>query len=170
MECVHSGRCPRGSGQDGRLEPLLTEPRLVAPAATDPLADRSDLRLADLAGRILPDGTPADQGGLQPAPTTLGSMPQDLAQIFNLVELGSMIWFPPASLARRHPRPDIAYRTERAPGTPQRACAPARFRVRRRGGCRRGRGTAQGPVGVIGLRDRYPDTPAAWASFVHSGP
>jgi hypothetical protein len=35
----------------------------------------------------------------------------DLAQIFNLIELGSIILFPPVSVARRHPRPDIVYRT-----------------------------------------------------------
>src|SRR4051812_47067959 len=42
-----------GRGMD--VEPLLTEPRLVALAADDPLAARTDLRLADLAGRTLPD-------------------------------------------------------------------------------------------------------------------
>jgi DNA-binding transcriptional LysR family regulator len=113
------------------VEHLLTEPRLVALAADDPLAARSVLRLADLAGRTLPDGNPADRGGLpigatgdtdgggsprttsptsvvEPRPTQL-----DSAQIFNVVELGGIVWFPPASLARRHPRPNIAYRTVR---------------------------------------------------------
>jgi DNA-binding transcriptional LysR family regulator len=112
------------------VEPLLTEPRLVALAADDPLAARRHLHLADLAGRILPDGTPADRGGLSPAtapadvpdgerpqseghPSLAGTRPRrlDLAQIFNLVELGSIIMFPPVSVARRHPRPGIAYRT-----------------------------------------------------------
>jgi DNA-binding transcriptional LysR family regulator len=93
-------------------EPLLTEPRLVALAATDPLAARKRLRLADLAGRALPDGTPADRDGLSPASPADNRRPAlDLAQIFNLIELGSIVWFPPASVARRHPRPDIAYRT-----------------------------------------------------------
>ncbi|MFG1688817.1 LysR family transcriptional regulator [Nonomuraea sp. NPDC049269] len=46
--------------------PLLTEPRLVALAAADPLAARSHLRLADLTGRKLPSGAPADQGGFPP--------------------------------------------------------------------------------------------------------
>ncbi|MEV7871691.1 LysR family transcriptional regulator [Streptomyces sp. NPDC088124] len=111
------------------VEPLLTEPRLVALAATDPLAARPGLRLADLAGRTLPDGKPADGEGL-PLPGTGGGDPRrkpavdaqpplaaarprimDLAQIFSLIELGSIIWFPPASVARRHPRPGIVYRT-----------------------------------------------------------
>jgi DNA-binding transcriptional LysR family regulator len=103
------------------VEPLLTEPRLVALAASDPLAARPDLRLSDLAGRTLPDGTAAEQGGLHHAPAAShapaggdgnGSRPArlDLAQIFSLVELGSIVWFPPISLARRHPRPHLAYR------------------------------------------------------------
>ncbi|MFE1834014.1 LysR substrate-binding domain-containing protein [Streptomyces sviceus] len=45
------------SGLDG--EPLLTEPVLVAMAAADPLAARTQLCLADLAGRSLPNGAPA---------------------------------------------------------------------------------------------------------------
>ncbi|MFD5746085.1 LysR family transcriptional regulator [Streptomyces sp. NPDC127033] len=111
------------------VEPLLTEPRLVALAATDPLAARPGLCLADLAGRTLPDGKPADREGLPP-PGTGGGDPRrkpaadgrpplaaarprimDLAQIFSLVELGSIVWFPPVSVARRHPRPGIVYRT-----------------------------------------------------------
>ncbi|AXG77690.1 LysR family transcriptional regulator [Streptomyces paludis] len=111
-------------------EPLLTEPRLVALATTDPLAARPGLRLADLAGRTLPDGKPADREGhpltgvggagdpqqRKPAddagPPLAAARPRimDLAQIFSLIELGSVIWFPPASVARRHPRPGIVYR------------------------------------------------------------
>jgi DNA-binding transcriptional LysR family regulator len=108
------------------VEPLLTEPRLVALAAADPLAAHKSLRLTDLAGRTLPDGTPADQDGQPPNPaaghgrppttahpTVTGDQPRrlDLAQIFSLIELGTIIWFPPVSIAQRHPRPGIAYRT-----------------------------------------------------------
>ncbi|MFC0532360.1 LysR family transcriptional regulator [Phytohabitans kaempferiae] len=119
------------------VEPLLTEPRLVALAAADPLAARPCLRLADLAGKKLPDGTAADQGGPKSAPTTHPQHGEqrprlDLAQIFNLIELGSIIWFPPASVARRHPRPDIVYRsvTDLQPATlavawPQDSHSPA---------------------------------------------
>ena len=110
-------------------EPLVTEPFLIAMAATDPLAARPCLHLADLAGRRLPDGSPADQG---PAPGPHGcagardhqsspvgnSAPSastahndsDLPQIFRLVELGSIVCFLPASVVRRYPRPEIAYR------------------------------------------------------------
>jgi DNA-binding transcriptional LysR family regulator len=49
-----------GRGLDS--EPLITGPRLVAIAASDRLAARSDLQLADLAGRLLPYGTPAEKG------------------------------------------------------------------------------------------------------------
>ncbi|WP_199510697.1 LysR family transcriptional regulator [Nucisporomicrobium flavum] len=98
------------------VEPLLTEPRLVALPAADPLAARTELRPADLAGRLLPDGTAADGSDAPPAwpPRSL-----DLAQIFNLVEVGSIVWFLPESLARRHPRPEIAYRpvADLAPST-----------------------------------------------------
>jgi DNA-binding transcriptional LysR family regulator len=109
--------------------PLVTEPFLLAMAAADPLASRPSLRLADLAGRSLPDGSPADQG---PAPSRHGrtgardhqngpagddtltastaQSASDLPQIFRLVELGSIVCFFPASVTRRYPRPEIAYR------------------------------------------------------------
>ncbi|MER5795476.1 LysR substrate-binding domain-containing protein [Streptomyces sp. NPDC001980] len=102
-------------------EPLITEPFLLALAATDPLAARPSLRLADLAGLSLPDGSPADQGpgvgrhgrtgsrgDMTTASTAQGT--SDLPEIFQLVELGSLVCFFPASLTRRYPRPEIAYR------------------------------------------------------------
>jgi DNA-binding transcriptional LysR family regulator len=119
-------------------EPLVTEPFLIAMAAADPLAARPCLRLADLAGRSLPDGSPADQGVAfgphawtgardhQPSPaanhTPTASTDQsasDLPQIFRLVELGSIVCFLPASVTRRYPRPEIAYRpvTDLEPAT-----------------------------------------------------
>ncbi|MDL4816286.1 LysR family transcriptional regulator [Actinomadura opuntiae] len=117
---------------DGRgldVEPLLTEPRLVALAASDPLAARSSLSLSDLAGRVLPDGRPAELGGLPPGPShrdagvqqsaARGSFAEsrrpvrDLMELFSVVEVGGVIWFVPVSIARRHARPGIAYRTVR---------------------------------------------------------
>ncbi|MGW4941190.1 LysR family transcriptional regulator [Actinoplanes sp. NPDC004185] len=93
------------------VESLLTEPRVVALAATDPLADQPALSLSDLAGRKLPDGSPADRGGFRRPPAEVSGAGLDLAQIFNLVELGSIVWFPPRSVARRHPRPGLVYRS-----------------------------------------------------------
>ncbi|MEJ3742948.1 LysR family transcriptional regulator [Actinomycetes bacterium KLBMP 9797] len=93
------------------VEPLVSEPRMVALAAADPLAERDSLRLGDLAGRLLPDGTPAERGGLQRPKTPLRDGPRlDLAEIFNLVELGKVVYFPPVSMTRRYCRPDVAYR------------------------------------------------------------
>ncbi|GIF15160.1 LysR family transcriptional regulator [Actinoplanes teichomyceticus] len=110
-------------------EPLLTEPRLVALPAGDPLAARTELCLADLAGHTLPNGEPADRESRDFAPP---ARQLDLAQIFNLIELGSMVLFAPLSVARRHPRPTIAYRPVRdlAPTTltvawPQDSHSPA---------------------------------------------
>jgi len=110
-------------------EPLLTEPALIAIAADDPLAARTSLRLADLAGWSLPDRSPADQGpasgphGFSGAHTRRPGVPKnasltvdtaqeasDLPQIFKLVELGRIVCFFPASLTLRYPRSGIAYR------------------------------------------------------------
>ncbi|RSM74959.1 LysR family transcriptional regulator [Amycolatopsis sp. WAC 01375] len=93
------------------FEPLLTEPRLVALAANDPLAARSRLTLADLKGRLLPDGAAADQGPSIAPPGT--AVPHgrvsDLTQILKLVELGSIVCFLPVSVADRYRRTGIAY-------------------------------------------------------------
>ncbi|WP_410663246.1 LysR family transcriptional regulator [Amycolatopsis sp. lyj-84] len=93
------------------FEPLLTEPRLVALAANDPLAARSRLTLADLAGRILPDGAPADEGPSTgpPASVVPHGPVSDLTQILKLVELGSIVCFMAVSVADRYRRPGIAY-------------------------------------------------------------
>jgi len=92
-------------------EPLLTEPLLAALAGADPLAARTQLRLADLAGRTLPGGSPASHGP-PVGPRRAGLVPpaSNLAEIFSLVETGSVVFFAPASVARRYPRPGIAYR------------------------------------------------------------
>jgi len=92
------------------VEPLLAEPSLVALAAADPLAARSCLRLADLSGKTLPSGSPADVPATAPAGRAGSGPARDLAQIFKLIELGRVVCFLPASVARRYPRPEIAYR------------------------------------------------------------
>ncbi|BBA97130.1 putative LysR family transcriptional regulator [Actinacidiphila reveromycinica] len=94
---------------DSRLdsEVLVTGPRVVALAASDPLASRPSLRLPDLTGRSLPHGQPAEHG--YPAP----SVPRNLldhSQIFNLIEVGGAVWFLPVWVAERFPRPGIVYR------------------------------------------------------------
>jgi DNA-binding transcriptional LysR family regulator len=93
-------------------EPLLSEPVLAALAAADPLAARTALCLDDLAGRETLGGTPANRARpvehrsrhdtLRPA--------SNLSEIFSLVETGSIVFFAPASVAQRYPRPEIAYR------------------------------------------------------------
>ena len=80
-------------------------------AAADPLAARTRLCLADLAGRRLPGGSAASHG--RPAgPGRACEAPpaSNLSEIFSLVETGSVVFFAPASVARRYPRPGIAYR------------------------------------------------------------
>jgi DNA-binding transcriptional LysR family regulator len=89
-------------------EPLMTEPNLVALAATDPLTTKPELSLADFTGRKLPDGAPAELGPQRP---DKGPSRLDMTQIFNLIEIGTIVFFVPASVARRYTRPDIVYRT-----------------------------------------------------------
>ncbi|GAA2712522.1 MULTISPECIES: LysR family transcriptional regulator [Actinoplanes] len=89
-------------------EPLVTGPRLVAMAASDPLAARTGLRLVDLTGRLLPYGTPAEKG--LPTPPFDHHEPLDHSQIFSLIEVGAAVWFLPVWLAERFDRPGIAYR------------------------------------------------------------
>lgn len=107
-------------------QPLLSEPRLVALAAGDELCAHDVLSLEQLHGRILPDRSPAEAGLNSTDPTTNESLglrapthppspatphvQLDLAGIFSLVELGRVVLFVPASVARRHLRPDLAYR------------------------------------------------------------
>ncbi|MFF0561731.1 LysR family substrate-binding domain-containing protein [Streptomyces sp. NPDC004266] len=91
-------------------EPLMTEPVLAALAATDPLAARTRLCLADLAGRTLPSGVPVDAGQTAPVRPGAARTASNLSEIFSLVETGSIVFFAPASVARRNPRPGIAYR------------------------------------------------------------
>jgi DNA-binding transcriptional LysR family regulator len=113
VPALHDGRAdvallptpfdPRGL--DSEL--LLTEPNLVALAATDPLSTQESLSLSDFKGRELPDGSEASEGPQRP---NRGPSRLDMTQIFNLIEVGTLIFFVPASVARRYTRPDIVYR------------------------------------------------------------
>ena len=58
------------------VESLLTEPRLVALAADDPLAARSVLRLAGLVDRTLPDGSASRTVRDLPPTTLMVAWPQ----------------------------------------------------------------------------------------------
>jgi DNA-binding transcriptional LysR family regulator len=90
-------------------EPLMDGPSMVALPASDPLSSRTTVRLADLAGRSLPDGTPAVRGFMA-APPDGSRRALDLSQICNLVEVGNAVWFLPDWVARRFTRPSIVYR------------------------------------------------------------
>jgi DNA-binding transcriptional LysR family regulator len=92
-------------------EPLLTEPLLVTLAAADPLAARAQLTLADLAGRELPGGSPASDGRpTGPHHPGAAGPASNLSEILSLVETGSVVFFAPASVARRYQRSGLVYR------------------------------------------------------------
>ena len=92
-------------------EPLLTEEVLLTLAATDPLAAQTELCLADLAGRKLPGGSAASHGRPAGPPRAGAAWPaSNLSEIFSLVETARVVFFAPASVARRYPRPGLAYR------------------------------------------------------------
>ena len=65
--------------------------------------------LADLAGRRLLDGQAAEEGF--PKPPIPAQPLLDHSQIFNLIEVGKAVWFLPAWVAARFPRPGITYRS-----------------------------------------------------------
>ncbi|MFD3925322.1 LysR family transcriptional regulator [Streptomyces sp. NPDC058614] len=82
-------------------ETLAAEPRVVALAATHPLATRERLALADLGLR---------PGDLHRFLEEIRSEGRDLAQLLTLVGLGGLTPLLPASVAARYPRPGVVYR------------------------------------------------------------
>ncbi|MFF4487924.1 LysR family transcriptional regulator [Streptomyces sp. NPDC001544] len=82
-------------------ETLAAEPRVVALAATSPLAARDSLALADLGLR---------PGELHRYIDEIRGQGRDLAQLLTLVGLGSVAPVLPASVAARYPRPGVVYR------------------------------------------------------------
>ncbi|QNP75196.1 LysR family transcriptional regulator [Streptomyces roseirectus] len=82
-------------------ETLAAEPRVVALAATHPLAARDRLTLADLGLR---------PGELYRFIDEVRRQSGDLAQLLALVGLGRLTPVLPASVAARYPRPGVVYR------------------------------------------------------------
>ncbi|MFG2502078.1 LysR family transcriptional regulator [Streptomyces sp. NPDC048441] len=82
-------------------ETLVAEPRVAALAATDPLATRDHLSLADLG---------LHPGDLHRYIEEVRSDSRDLAQLLTLVGLGGRPPLLPASVAARYPRPGLVYR------------------------------------------------------------
>jgi DNA-binding transcriptional LysR family regulator len=82
-------------------ETLAAETRVVALAATHPLATRDHVALADLGLR---------PGDLHRYLDEIRSEGRDLAQLLTLVGLGSLTPLLPASVAARYPRPGVVYR------------------------------------------------------------
>jgi DNA-binding transcriptional LysR family regulator len=90
-------------------EPLVSEPRLVALAADDPLTASDTITMADLRAAFLPTDEPTVWRG-----RGHGELPcyQDLAAMLRFVELGRVVALLPASVCERYPRPGkIAYRS-----------------------------------------------------------
>lgn len=111
------------------FEVLLEEPLVAALAATDPLAEREVIAIADLAA-----GHSSKSTGLLwwPADSPEPSPPDGLGQMVQLIELGELIAFLPESVAARYPRPGLATRplVDKAPGRlvvawPRAATSPA---------------------------------------------
>lgn len=110
------------------IEELRSEPRVAALAAGHPLASRTRLRRADLAGEPLPNWPHADAASTAywtgcdpqslaagwpdnapPALRTSGPQVSDLAQLLEVVALGQAIAFLALSTAARHPHAGLVY-------------------------------------------------------------
>jgi DNA-binding transcriptional LysR family regulator len=85
-------------------EPLLTGPRVVALSANDALAGHAYVRLSDLTGRRLPDGTRVGDDASE------ATRKLDLSQTLSLVGVGCLVWLLPAWAARRLTRTGVVYR------------------------------------------------------------
>jgi DNA-binding transcriptional LysR family regulator len=92
-----------GTGLDA--ETVIAEPRVVALAASHPLADQGDLTMADLE-------LPVDPVRLQQHLDHLIARHgvRDLPQLLKLVELRELVTLVPESVADRYPRSGVVYR------------------------------------------------------------
>ncbi|MBO0840392.1 MAG: LysR family transcriptional regulator [Sciscionella sp.] len=104
-------------------EPLASEPRMVALAASHPLAHRRRLRLADVRAEPVPrwrDNGCANADviaywtGRDSAPGTPPASPgpevDGIDQLLEVIRFGQGIAFLPASIEHRHPRCGVVYR------------------------------------------------------------
>ncbi|MFI6984208.1 BTAD domain-containing putative transcriptional regulator [Embleya sp. NPDC050154] len=103
-----------------RAEPLAVEPRVACVAATDPLAARSEVALADLADRAVVSVDPRVPGewrdfwAVDPRPDGGRVVYSDdrvsnVEALFAAVSAGNGVAFVPAASRRLYPRPGIAY-------------------------------------------------------------
>jgi DNA-binding transcriptional LysR family regulator len=107
-------------------EPLTTEQRVAVLPADHSLANKAELRRADLAGHPVPHWpgtTPAEHAywsGLDPTTPSSGDSTttgppgptvRDPSQLLEVVALGQAVALIPHSLATANPRPDIAVRS-----------------------------------------------------------
>jgi DNA-binding transcriptional LysR family regulator len=102
-------------------EPLTTEPRLVCLPASDPLADKPTLRLADLGDRpmvgMAPEVSSLERGfwAMDPRPNGARVRYTDhqvtrVEALLSAVSFDDAIAFLPAVAAELFPRPDVRYR------------------------------------------------------------
>jgi DNA-binding transcriptional LysR family regulator len=110
-------------------EVLVEEPRLVALAATHPLAARRRVALDELAGEPLarwtgplddevaqlwcavePEAGRGRRAGVPEPPALDRPAAADVGPVLALVALGRVVAFVPASVAERQARPDLAFR------------------------------------------------------------
>ncbi|MEV0105751.1 LysR family transcriptional regulator [Nocardia sp. NPDC050799] len=103
-----------------RAQPLLVEPRLACLSATDPLAARDTLCLADLAEHPVAEMSPStfpegrEFWTANPRPDGARARPAEshgstFESLLNTVALARAVAFVPAAAARLYPRPDLAY-------------------------------------------------------------
>jgi DNA-binding transcriptional LysR family regulator len=140
-------------------ELLLTEPRVAARSACHPLAARSELHRADLAGEPMPrwagQSDPASVAYRTGADASSAAQPpgpeiNDISQLLDAVRLGGVVAYVPVSLADQHRSTDLAF-------VPVSDLRPSEVLAARRG-------RPPWPPAVAARRGRPPWPPAVAAS------